>query len=536
MDFFRKYIFIILTVSGLFFLALQVTVGGGGLFSGTIDTSSARVLGGDYRSYYFASKHLLAGENIYFSNQRNIKFDQEPVDTFVYPPLMAVFLTPLSLMNLVTSYIIFTVLSVVIFVWAVLLLSRKLPKSNIFFLVAVSAFSVSPVIVLHLDRGQTDIIILFLLIGSILTFLKKKSVLTGALVGVAAALKITPLIFLPYFFLKDKKVFWAAVGTLGAIFVLFSPGVWGDFFTKIHSFAGGVSSGGLSNSLLGVFYNTSVSDYYSQGTASLVYIYAAALLLGVTFFFIYKNREGDRFTLFEYGILTTFMMIIPPVSWAYNGVHSLFLLAGYWSIRFNGSLNKWGYFFFDILVYLILSQPLLSPLIRSFPIYHIFSLRPLMYLCFVALFIYVIHKEKINAYIAKFKLTRFYTGSFIRFCIVGFVGTVSNLLVFYLISKVANINIAAVGAFTFAVTQNYILNHSWSFRLHSTSNPNFKSYSRYVFVNFFGLSLNLLVLNILAGLGFNVLLAQAVGVIAGMSLNYMGSYFFVFVRKVEANI
>lgn len=535
MEFFRKYIFVILTTLGILFLIFQATVIEINPVSGVIDTSSSRINGGDYRSYYFTSKHLLAGDNIYFTEKQNIKYPQEPTDAFVYPPLMAALFAPLSVVPLKDSYFVFTVLSVIIFLLSVYVLSRKVPQSNFFFWLSVIAFLSSPILVLHLDRGQTDIVILLLLICSLVTFLEKKSVSAGILVGIASALKVTPLIFLPYFFLKDKKAFWSSIITLSTFSVFFSISAWADFLERISSFAGNVSSGNLSNSLLGVFYNRYVSDYYSYGEASLFYLCIIIIILGVTFFSIYKNKDLIKFTLLEFGIVSTFMMIIPSVSWAYNGVHSLFLLAGYWSIRFNGSLNKWTYFIFDILVYLLLSQPILSPLVRDYSIYHIFSLRPLIYLCFVALFIYLIHKEKIDWYVAKFKLTRFYTSSFLRFCVVGFVGTVSNLLVFYLLSKFFNINIAAIGAFAFAVSQNYILNHSWSFKSRVSGNPNIKGYFRYVFVNLFGLVLNLLVLNLLVGLGFNALLAQAVGVVSGLLLNYAGSYLFVFARKVKIN-
>lgn len=534
MDFFKKNIFAILTVLGVLLLIVQALFLSINPFSGVIDLSSGWNFGGDHRSYYFAGKHFLAGDDIYYSDLQVIKFAGEPQQSFVYPPLMAVFFVPLGFLPLFSSYIFLSVLSITLLFLSLLFLSKNLPKSKLFIFWTSVALLSSPILALHMDRGQTDIVILFLVAASFLALFKKKSIFSGILVGLAASLKVTPLIFLPYLFIRDRMAFWSSVVTIVVISACFGVDVWVEFLARIHDFSNSVSSGNLSNSFLGVFANKYLFDYYSYATISLACAGVLLLILSFTFFFIYKNSAAQKFVLLEYGVISTFMIIIPSVAWAYNGVHSLFLLAGYWSIRFNGSLNKWVYFFFDILVYLLISQPLLSPFVRDFPIYHIFSLRPLMYLCFVALFIYIIHKEKIHAYIANFKLTKFYTASFVRFCIVGFVGTASNLLVFYLVSKVANINIGAVVAFTFAVTQNYILNHSWSFRLHNAGNFSIKSYYRYVFVNLFGLSLNLFVLNILAGLGLNTLLAQAIGVIAGMSLNYIGSYFFVFVRRANA--
>lgn len=535
MDFIRKYIFVVLTALGALFLFLYFVFGGINPLSGVIDTSGSSVVGGDYRSYYFAAEHFMAGDNIYFSEKQNIKYPQEPEDRFVYPPLRAMLFIPMTFVPLMSSYVIFIVLSVVIFLLTIYFLSKELPNRRRFLLLSFIAFLASPILVLHFERGQTDIIILFLVVASFLALLKNKSILAGVFVGIATSLKITPLIFLPYFFIKDKKAFWSSVVTIVAVFTCFSGSVLIDFFQKIRDFSSGVSSGNLSNSMAGVLNNNFVSEYFPHSFLMPTYIGAITMILVATFFFVYKNKVIGKFTLLEYGIMSTFMMIIPSTSWAYNGVHSLILFAGYWSVRFNGSLSKWWYFFFDILVYISMSQPLLSPLLRDFPIHHIFSLRPLIYLCFVALFIYLIHKGEINEFIARLRLTRFYTSSFLRFCVVGFVGTVSNLLVFYLLSKVFNINIAAIGAFAFAVSQNYILNHSWSFKSKMSGNPNIKGYFRYVFVNLFGLVLNLLVLNLLVGLGFNALLAQAIGVVSGLLLNYAGSYLFVFARKVKIN-
>ncbi len=139
---------------------------------------------------------------------------------------------------------------------------------------------------------------------------------------------------------------------------------------------------------------------------------------------------------------------------------------------------------------------------------------------------------------ASKKLQGFYASSLFRFAIVGFLGTATNLLVFYLTSHFAHlsINISSVCAFAVAVTQNYLLNHLWSFKHVTAGRPNVTSYIRYVFVNIFSLVLNLLVLDILVFFSFNSLLAQAIGILAGLSINYAGSYFFVFMRKSDSSV
>ena len=121
----------------------------------------------------------------------------------------------------------------------------------------------------------------------------------------------------------------------------------------------------------------------------------------------------------------------------------------------------------------------------------------------------------------------------IKFSIVGLTGSVINFT-FYFISVdflQLGINSAALIAFMFAVTNNYILNHHWTF-----SEPNkvnrglIKGYFIYFFVNFKSLLINLLVLNIIVkfyGHEYHML-GQLIGIALGMVSNYIYSKKLVF--------
>ncbi len=396
MIFFQKYIFVILTSIGVLFLLLPMMVGHINPFAGTLGVSQVRIANQDYNSYYHAAKRFLESDNIYFADKQVIKFDNEVANAFVYPPLMTFVFVPFSFLSYAISYYLFFIFSVLVFLGALFLLSRRVPHSNSYFWVFLIAYFLSPILVLHLVRGQTDILVLFLVALSFIFFQDKKNILAGVAVGIAASLKLTPMIFLPYFYKKDKKVFWSSIFTIAFFIPWFGLKIWSDFLIKINSFSKIVSSGNLSNSLFGLLYNKYTFNYYSYNAAKIFYVILIMLALLLIFLFIYKNKSLKNHVLLEYAVLSSFMMIVPPVAWVYNGVYSLFLLTAYWSIRFNNSLSKKMYIFFDILVYLIISQPVLSPLIRNFQIYHIFSLRPLFYLCFTALFVYVMHKNKPN--------------------------------------------------------------------------------------------------------------------------------------------
>ncbi|MCX8058980.1 MAG: GtrA family protein [Spirochaetes bacterium] len=139
----------------------------------------------------------------------------------------------------------------------------------------------------------------------------------------------------------------------------------------------------------------------------------------------------------------------------------------------------------------------------------------------------------------------------IKFGITGGLGTITNLVVFYITNYFLKINhlICSIIAFSIAVTQNYIINSLWTFslkkeklekinlngdqksyKINEEKKLSFQNYFKFVFVSLTGLLMNLLILFILVDIiKFSYkIIAQAVGIIGGMILNYLGSHFIVF--------
>jgi putative flippase GtrA len=133
------------------------------------------------------------------------------------------------------------------------------------------------------------------------------------------------------------------------------------------------------------------------------------------------------------------------------------------------------------------------------------------------------------------KLAELYENSLLRFLVVGALGTIINVIIFFIFADYLNFNanLSSIIAFCFAVTQNYFLNHIWSFKKFVNFHVNLKSYMKYVFVNIFGLIVNLIVLNLIL-MQFNPDIkttAQLFGVLAGTIFNFMLSRFFVFKKN-----
>jgi len=136
------------------------------------------------------------------------------------------------------------------------------------------------------------------------------------------------------------------------------------------------------------------------------------------------------------------------------------------------------------------------------------------------------------------KIGELYENSLLRFLFIGFLGTILNIIIFFIVADLLYVdaNIASVIAFCIAVTQNYVLNHLWSFKKIVDYDLNLKSYFKYVYVNIFGLIANLIVLNLIL-MEFQPslkVIAQLCGIIVGTMFNYILSRAYVFKKKVQS--
>ncbi len=151
----------------------------------------------------------------------------------------------------------------------------------------------------------------------------------------------------------------------------------------------------------------------------------------------------------------------------------------------------------------------------------------------IATFISTLIKIKIWEVRPVFK--KIYNTVLLRFLFTGFLGVLTNLLVFFLLADIAGKNsyIASIIAFAAATCQNYLLNHHWSFRQVVDYPVSLRAFLKYVAVNLIGLMVNLAVLKIALDL-FSPnpkVIAQLAGIALGTAVNYIGAKRFVFLRK-----
>jgi putative flippase GtrA len=89
---------------------------------------------------------------------------------------------------------------------------------------------------------------------------------------------------------------------------------------------------------------------------------------------------------------------------------------------------------------------------------------------------------------------------FVKFAITGGLGTITNLLIFFLcVDKAGLPEIPiSIGCFLIAATQNYIINHTWSFKQSTVKAPlSIKKWLLFISASLLGLAVNIVVMKLM---------------------------------------
>ncbi|MDR1838623.1 MAG: glycosyltransferase family 2 protein [Treponema sp.] len=129
---------------------------------------------------------------------------------------------------------------------------------------------------------------------------------------------------------------------------------------------------------------------------------------------------------------------------------------------------------------------------------------------------------------------------FFKFAVTGGLGTVTNLVIFFLCADLLGLYEipVSIGCLLIAATQNYFINHFWSFRKMTASTaPQLKKWTLFICFSLAGLAINLLVMK--AVLAYwkppYKVIAQGAGIAAGMLVNFVFSKHMVFKNRGAKN-
>ena len=286
----------------------------------------------DLRVYHGAAQRLASGQNIYSARiLRGLGF--------TYPPFAGLVFLPLALASFTVDHDAVTAINVALLIWTLrraLLIPatsiseppRPVTAWSIAAFAGAGAIWLEPISV-TLGYGQINLLIAALVVFDLSLPDDRRG--KGIAIGVAAAIKLTPLLFIVYLLLSGG---WRAATRAGAVFVgsialayALVPGdaasYWGNgrFLNTAH--VGNPVDFG-NQSLRGALLRlTHTSQLTAGGYLVIVVIVLAGLALAVS-----ATRRGDRAAGYSLAALTT--LLASPISWTHHWtlvVPALLLLA-----------------------------------------------------------------------------------------------------------------------------------------------------------------------------------------------------------------
>lgn len=245
---------------------------------------------------------------------------------FTYPPIAAVLMVPWALLPEVGAVAVWTLVSVGALAVAVAICLRAqgyAVRSGAVAAVTAAAIALEPVWA-TIAFGQINLVLLALVLADLLVVRGRGQ---GVLIGVAAALKLTPLVFIAFLLLTGR---WRAAGTAGAAFVACHLAGWLLLPHASAAYFGGTAFdpdrvGGVpfasNQSVLGVLARLGGGE---PGTWA--WLLVAGALSGLTL--LVAARWWRREPLLSAGVAGLAMLLASPISWSNHWVWCLPLAVG----------------------------------------------------------------------------------------------------------------------------------------------------------------------------------------------------------------
>ncbi len=278
---------------------------------------------------------------------------------YVYAPLFAWLIVPLTLLPFAAAHLVWGLLNVALLAGAIYSFLRFAGErvSPLALLVLTTAASLVSVVRLEFYWGQADILLLFLLCASLWANQSRRPILAGVLLAVACVTKPPLLIFVAYLLWKREYRF-ALTALGGFVVLLFAPflvlgggalsdqfAIWRFWSSQYVSFANNESPRGAFARLFEV--NPYVRPIVvAPALATVLWLVLAA---GIAVLVVARVRPRplgrDTVTLVEVGLVVTAMLLVSPLTeYIYVTLLLVPLLALYVLVRRQGlmsSASRW---------------------------------------------------------------------------------------------------------------------------------------------------------------------------------------------------
>ncbi|CAM3026957.1 glycosyltransferase 87 family protein [Skermania piniformis] len=290
----------------------------------------------DLDVYRLAGHAFLSGADVY----QGLPATQLGVPLpFVYPPFAAVLFGPGAEMSLAHLGLAMTVLSMVALAASLLITLRSLglgPAGRLGWATGaavVASFVLEPVFA-TLEFGQVNLILLALVAADCL--MRRTPWPRGLLIGIAAAVKLTPIVFVLYLLLRrDVRAALVAVAGFAACTAL-------GFLLAFHDsveFWRGMLDGDQRMQVTAYVGNQSIGAVLLRlglPGNGMLWLLTAAVVGALTMLGMRRALRGGR-TALAFGINGVGGLLVSPVAWSHHWVYAvpLLLALGYeaWRTR-----------------------------------------------------------------------------------------------------------------------------------------------------------------------------------------------------------
>lgn len=308
----------------------------------------------DFVNYFGGAQAAAHGTDLYADFKRSWG-SAAWVVAYIYPPFFAEALAPLTAFGLLTAARIWLLAVQAAFLGSLMLLLRIHPElsraGRRLFLIGALAFM--PVY-LNLKFQQVATVWLLLLTATVWAALRRREGIAGAIIAVAASLKVTPIFLIPLFARLGRfRIALLGSGLLAAltaVTILGAPGSW-QFFTVVLPRIGlGTANwdNGSINGLVSriVELSPTLLGGATQTAAKAIIAVSAASIIGLT---IWEARGGDVRWRLRLGVaaLTTSLLIASSVTWQHHLVTLLLPMAtaaAWITVRKPGARYGWWLF------------------------------------------------------------------------------------------------------------------------------------------------------------------------------------------------
>jgi alpha-1,2-mannosyltransferase len=269
----------------------------------------------DLQVYVYAVKDMLAGRDIFATTTPFWHL------YFIYPPIAAVLMVPLAFGPYAMWQVIWT--AVLVLAQQSVLRRCGVPRGWKLGLIGVAVVLAVEPIRTTLGYGQVNTMLMALVVADLLPDRpgERRRIPQGTLIGLAAAVKLTPLLFVVFAFLIGRRraaltavVSFAAFTGLGAVLL----------FSETVAFFGGLSGGDTrtasplytgNQSLLGVFFRLGDT---SRTTTLLGLAVAGIVALLGTLVAAHWWRAGEK--VFAVALVGLCTCLASPLSWTHHYV------------------------------------------------------------------------------------------------------------------------------------------------------------------------------------------------------------------------